>query len=955
MTHKLFTSGRKPAGLALTFLLLGMLLALFDVSALPVANAATLTVNSTADTATAGDAQCTLREAINNVNAGADTTGGDCVAGAAGANTISFAAGGIGTITLTAALPTLTASSTTFGSAGNAATDTCRPTGPGGRGVPQVSIVATGFASAFNVTGNNNTLQGFVIGGATGAAIVLAGTGNKVVCNYIGTNAGGTAAVANATGISVTGGTNTIGGTTATDGNLISGNTTAAIDIAATATGTTILGNLIGTNLNGLNNAAAAIANQLGILVAGNNTTIGSNTTSQVLSGNVTFGIQVANGTALTTLNIVGNYIGTNPVNLALANAEGVILGGGTAVTVQNNFIQRNSGPGLDLLGTIANVTASGNTVSNNGAQGVIINSTGSNIRLSQNKIFTNGGLGIDATGNNTPDATPAAPNTAVPVITSAVWDGTKIQVKGTAVAGATVEVYFTDNPTDASGYGEGQYFVAATTANAAGNFDTGAVTLPAGVPVPTNASRVTATATPLTGANTSEFALNAPITLPPFTLLKAGVLSADGKRITWTILASNNNTLDITNASLTDLATPALPLSGTVTTAFTGGGATNTATVGTFPTGALTFSLAAGNSLLITYDVTVPTNAAPGAEFFNQVTVTASGVNGGAPFNSNIAKVRIPGGEKGQPADVVIKCKITPDREASEDEFNEIKLSCKLKNQGKGRAKALRLYIPIDISLVLGYALFSDPGIWVSEIVLTGPQPYIIVSMPDMDNSDGDGEAVIVFRPNKAMGSLKGKKVSLRPFAGWDDDDGPGKRGKGNGLVFVFGDSNVDVSGGDTQQFEQGNVTITLNQKIEFSSELFEPDEWVDFWVTKPDNTSLSLLRVRADANGKVLILFDTSGLGVGSYVFVGRGSRTEILLVSIIIIISSDGGGGGNGSPTPSVSPSASPSVSPSVSASPSASPSTTPSVSPSASPSATPTPTIATTPSIVLNVRK
>ncbi|HEX3582891.1 MAG TPA: Calx-beta domain-containing protein [Thermoanaerobaculia bacterium] len=64
------------------------------------ASAATITVTSLADTAVAGDSQCTLREALNNANGNSDTTGGDCTAGAAGLDTIAFQAGLTGTITL---------------------------------------------------------------------------------------------------------------------------------------------------------------------------------------------------------------------------------------------------------------------------------------------------------------------------------------------------------------------------------------------------------------------------------------------------------------------------------------------------------------------------------------------------------------------------------------------------------------------------------------------------------------------------------------------------------------------------------------------------------------------------------------------------------------------------------------------------------------------------------------
>jgi CSLREA domain-containing protein len=58
------------------------------------ASAATISVNSTADNTLAGDGACTLREAIANVNAAMDTTGGDCVAGSGSGDTIGFAVAG---------------------------------------------------------------------------------------------------------------------------------------------------------------------------------------------------------------------------------------------------------------------------------------------------------------------------------------------------------------------------------------------------------------------------------------------------------------------------------------------------------------------------------------------------------------------------------------------------------------------------------------------------------------------------------------------------------------------------------------------------------------------------------------------------------------------------------------------------------------------------------------------
>jgi len=83
------------AAILLTALLLGL-------QPVPVAHAAIITVNSTADNLTAGDGNCTLREAIINANlpAGGDSSGGDCIAGAAGADTITLP---VGTYTLSIA------------------------------------------------------------------------------------------------------------------------------------------------------------------------------------------------------------------------------------------------------------------------------------------------------------------------------------------------------------------------------------------------------------------------------------------------------------------------------------------------------------------------------------------------------------------------------------------------------------------------------------------------------------------------------------------------------------------------------------------------------------------------------------------------------------------------------------------------------------------------------------
>lgn len=69
-----------------------IVLFIFIVAATGTAHAAGITVDSTADNLTAGDGNCTLREAIMNANSDSDTTSGDCTAGS-GADTITVPAG----------------------------------------------------------------------------------------------------------------------------------------------------------------------------------------------------------------------------------------------------------------------------------------------------------------------------------------------------------------------------------------------------------------------------------------------------------------------------------------------------------------------------------------------------------------------------------------------------------------------------------------------------------------------------------------------------------------------------------------------------------------------------------------------------------------------------------------------------------------------------------------------
>ena len=102
-------------------------------------------------------------------------------------------------------------------------------------------------------------------------------TGNFVDGNFIGTNATGATGIANGIGVEIDAPSNTVGGTAAGAGNLISDNNDTGVLInGAAASGNLIVGNLIGTNASG----TAAAPNNFGVFIqAGStNNTIGGTT-----------------------------------------------------------------------------------------------------------------------------------------------------------------------------------------------------------------------------------------------------------------------------------------------------------------------------------------------------------------------------------------------------------------------------------------------------------------------------------------------------------------------------------------------------------------------------------------------------------------------------------------------------------------------------------------------------
>lgn len=262
-------------------------------------------------------------------------------------------------------------------------------------------------------------------------------TANVVQGNYIGTNAAGTGALANAfAGVAIFGGAqgNVVGGTAAGARNVISGNADRGITISDAGTnGNLVQGNFIGTNAAG----TAAVGNGSGgrgidIFGGAQSSTIGGGAGARnVISGNLGAGVSL-NGSGTNLNRVEGNTIGLNATaSVALANGTGVqIFGGAQANTVGgtalgvSNLISSNSGRGVEFF----DATTTGNAIRGNSIYG----NTTTGIAL------FNGANGSQA----------------APVLTGAVLgSGTMVQGTLTSAASATFRIeFFANSPGRARG-----------------------------------------------------------------------------------------------------------------------------------------------------------------------------------------------------------------------------------------------------------------------------------------------------------------------------------------------------------------------------------------------------------------------------------------------------------------------------------------------------------------------
>ncbi len=496
---------RSLAGLAAAVALTALLLAA------PTASAAVFTVRSTGDSLGPCDALCTLRSAISGANANPGT---DHIF-------FDIAPSGVQTIQPGSTLPEITDIVVIDGT-----------TQPGFAGSPIIELDGTLAGGSTNgitiaTAGGGSTIRGLVVNrfarGILIGSIAPGGIGssnNVIAGNYIGTDVTGTLDRGNAfQGVMITprdAADNRIGGSSAADRNVISGNGQQGVVIegqgggpgANTVTSNRVWGNYIGTNASGtgaLGNShyGISISNALNSEIGGSNPAL-----RNVISSNLG-GVVIGNFNSAGN-RIEGNYIGTD--------VNGTSPLGNTQHGVSVSFTTGINTVGGTLAGT-------GNVLAHNFRNGVFAGGNGNGLPVVGNSIHSNGELGIDLnpSGNGSIFGNGVTPNDGgpaddadaggndlqnFPFITSATSSGGTTAMEGglNSRPNRTYRIEFFSNPAcDSSGNGEGRTFLGSFNSTTDGNGDVGF----GGATVPTavaSGDKVTATATDLSTSETSEF-----------------------------------------------------------------------------------------------------------------------------------------------------------------------------------------------------------------------------------------------------------------------------------------------------------------------------------------------------------------------------------------------------------------------------------------------------------------
>ena len=345
------------------------------------AEAATITVTTTADDLTPNDGTVSLREAITAINAGTNLGDPDIIAqnpGTFGTNDrINFNIPGTGVRTITpgTVLPTISKIVLIDGytEPGAMANDLAS----GDNAVILIDIngasveAGQGLLPGLTIAASNCAVRGLAINTFNQQILISSGSGNVISGNFLGTDASGTTVPGSGNqgsiGVNIQSPNNTIGGTAAADRNVIGvrGNGIEIGGPGAGATGTLIQGNFIGTDHTG--------ATGFGIGNSGiHDNGVDSITIGGTISGarNIISGSN-GDGLALSGSSVVvqGNFIGTDVTGtIAVGNNQGVSLGGnngliGGTTAAARNVISGNHNRGIAIGGTFSGDSIQGNYI----------------------------------------------------------------------------------------------------------------------------------------------------------------------------------------------------------------------------------------------------------------------------------------------------------------------------------------------------------------------------------------------------------------------------------------------------------------------------------------------------------------------------------------------------------------------------------------------------------------
>ncbi|GHB02197.1 hypothetical protein GCM10009069_26230 [Algimonas arctica] len=302
-------------------------------------------VSSNADTNTVG----TLRYAINYANANATK------------DEITFDIGGVGPheITLSSTLPVITDNGVSI----DGTTQTGSACGNLWAGTaPTLKIRVDGASNSFllfDISATNVLLKGLSVTRGSNAIRGLGGASNLTLqCNYIGLSPDGSAAGSTNYGVGLYNANTLVGGLTAGQGNVISSNGRAILTYSGSSA-TAIRGNFIGVDPSGM----SARANTAATINHWSGSASWSDITKNLISGNTSHAINVEADDTISgsagDLVIAGNYIGVDRTGgTALANGgDGINFDGGPVTGVKiggvtladRNIISGNGGEAVQL------------------------------------------------------------------------------------------------------------------------------------------------------------------------------------------------------------------------------------------------------------------------------------------------------------------------------------------------------------------------------------------------------------------------------------------------------------------------------------------------------------------------------------------------------------------------------------------------------------------------------